>query len=187
MSFLDPGETGGRQRADGDLGVVQAFLNTHDLEDGVDRVASPDLLGRFLAEKGWLQPRARIGADQHQRALALREALRGLLEANSGRPVPASAWMVLRAEAGRASLLTALSPRGGPPASFEMALERLLTTVAQAQADGRWRRLKTCASDACRWAYYDRSRNRASRWCAMGVCGSRVKMRAYRRRRAAAR
>jgi predicted RNA-binding Zn ribbon-like protein len=187
LKSVDAGETGGRQRADGDLGVVQAFLNTHDLEEGVDRVASPELLGRFLRQKGWLQSRARISYQQHRRALGLREALRGLLEANSGRAVPPAAWTVLRVEARRASLVSALSPGGGRPASFETALERLLTAVAQAQADGRWQRLKTCASDACRWAFYDRSRNRSSRWCEMGVCGSRVKMRAYRRRRSTAR
>ena len=44
-----------------------------------------------------------------------------------------------------------------------------------------WTRLKVCARDSCRWAFYDTSRNRSGRWCSMAGCGNIVKMRrAYR-------
>ena len=56
----------------------------------------------------------------------------------------------------------------------------LLAIVAQAQADGTWRRMKACP--ACGWAFYDRSRNRSRTWCTMAICGNRAKARSYRAR-----
>jgi predicted RNA-binding Zn ribbon-like protein len=53
--------------------------------------------------------------------------------------------------------------------------------VAASVVDGNWPRLKACASDTCRWVYYDRSPAGRSRWCTMAICGSRAKMRTYRR------
>ncbi len=47
--------------------------------------------------------------------------------------------------------------------------------------DGTWSRLKACRQ--CEWAFYDWSKNRSGRWCAMSVCGNRTKVRAYRARR----
>jgi predicted RNA-binding Zn ribbon-like protein len=62
----------------------------------------------------------------------------------------------------------------------------LLEAVRQAGSDGSWERLKVCAKDSCRWAFYDTSRNRSGRWCSMAGCGNQVKMqRAHARRRQA--
>jgi predicted RNA-binding Zn ribbon-like protein len=47
-----------------------------------------------------------------------------------------------------------------------------------------WRRLKVCASDRCRRAFYDRSRARSGKWCSMRACGNRAKQRAWRGRQA---
>ena len=58
-------------------------------------------------------------------------------------------------------------------------------TTNAAIAEGTWARLKACERDSCRWAFYDRSKNRSGHWCSMDVCGAREKnRRAYRRRRA---
>jgi predicted RNA-binding Zn ribbon-like protein len=64
----------------------------------------------------------------------------------------------------------------------DAALAELLATVTTAAADGSWQRLKACADDGCRWAFYDTSRNRSGRWCSMAVCGNQQKARAYRER-----
>lgn len=40
-----------------------------------------------------------------------------------------------------------------------------------------WSRVKVCARDTGRWAFYDASRNRSGTWCSMQVCGNREKMR----------
>jgi predicted RNA-binding Zn ribbon-like protein len=44
-------------------------------------------------------------------------------------------------------------------------------------------RVRTCPS--CGWLFLDRSRNGRRRWCSMDTCGSRSKMRRYRRARRA--
>jgi predicted RNA-binding Zn ribbon-like protein len=49
--------------------------------------------------------------------------------------------------------------------------------------DGRWDRLKICPADDCRWAFYDRSKNRFRHWCSMAECGVRAKSRAFRARK----
>ena len=40
-------------------------------------------------------------------------------------------------------------------------------------------RLRTCASDTCRWLFLDTSKNRTRRWCDMKTCGNRAKARRY--------
>jgi predicted RNA-binding Zn ribbon-like protein len=66
---------------------------------------------------------------------------------------------------------------------LDAALGRLASIVVVEMLQGRFGRLKACARDACRWAFYDHSRNRSGTWCAMAVCGSRVKVAKYHRRR----
>ena len=58
----------------------------------------------------------------------------------------------------------------------------MLAIVAAAQAEGTWERLKSCPATDCRWAFYDKSRNRSAVWCNMAVCGNRAKVRSYRER-----
>jgi predicted RNA-binding Zn ribbon-like protein len=65
-------------------------------------------------------------------------------------------------------------------------LARIAIAAHEATTSGLWWRLKICASDECEWAYYDHSRNRSRSWCEYG-CGNKIKTRAYRARRAAAR
>jgi predicted RNA-binding Zn ribbon-like protein len=60
---------------------------------------------------------------------------------------------------------------------------RLLVAAVGAASEGTWRRLKVCRNEGCLWAFYDGSKNRSGSWCTMDVCGSRAKMRAYRRRK----
>lgn len=51
------------------------------------------------------------------------------------------------------------------------ALGRILADVAVASSKGTWARMKICAAEDCRWAYYDHSKSRTGRWCAMETCG----------------
>ncbi len=57
------------------------------------------------------------------------------------------------------------------------ALGQLLDAVRQTSLDKTWPRLKVCARDTCRWAFYDASRNQVRRWCSMAGCGNYNKMR----------
>jgi predicted RNA-binding Zn ribbon-like protein len=46
----------------------------------------------------------------------------------------------------------------------------------------RLARLKTCASEECRWIFFDRSKPANRHWCASNLCGNRQKTRTYRRK-----
>jgi predicted RNA-binding Zn ribbon-like protein len=59
---------------------------------------------------------------------------------------------------------------------------RLVAAVFSAMAEQDWKRLKLCGSSTCRWVFYDRSRNRSSRWCTMASCGNRQKAKRFRER-----
>ena len=52
------------------------------------------------------------------------------------------------------------------------ALGAIAAAAVALTVDGRWDRLKICPADDCRWAFYDRSKNRFRHWCSMAECGS---------------
>jgi predicted RNA-binding Zn ribbon-like protein len=190
--------------APGELEAVRAFVNTLDIEQGTDDFATAAGLGRWLSGQG-LQGAA--SAADLASAVALREALRGVLREHAGHygypgfaagsaglPGPAGAGAVGASPAGElraaaASLPVSLSVDDdgtitAVPAvtGARGALARLLLIAAGAAANGTWARLKACTADDCQWAFYDRSPTRNGRWCTMSICGSRAKSRAYRRR-----
>ena len=63
------------------------------------------------------------------------------------------------------------------------ALFELLLIMRAAQEQDTFSRLRVCANDECRWAFYDRSKNRQGHWCNMALCGNRLKNRDLRARR----
>jgi len=219
--------------APGRLEVVRLFVNTLDIELGTDELRTPAALAGWLAAHGLLpgsrahdqdDPRAAPAsrpaalppqaaqADVGQ-AIALREALRGVLRSHVGTGAPMvvpeamgvpgtavvpdaaaadgpaaelsriAGALPVRLVAGHDGELAAAPAGTGPPA----ALAGLLLIAAEAAVAGTWSRLKVCSADDCRWAFYDRSPTRNGCWCSMAVCGSRAKSRAYRRRAAARR
>jgi predicted RNA-binding Zn ribbon-like protein len=176
--------------APGALELVRGFVNSVDLEAGVDQFADPAALAAWLAERGLADLGERLRGGDLERAVELREALRALLLANAGHGLDRDAVGALDRVAGRSRLtvrfdaagLAALEPQGS---GLDRAVGRLLAAVHSAMVDGTWPRLKACANDTCRWAFYDRSKNRSGRWCTMQACGNTLKARAYRRRLAA--
>jgi predicted RNA-binding Zn ribbon-like protein len=182
-------EPADRAPAPGSVRIVQRFINTVDLEEGVDAWAHRAALARWLADAGLLAPDGSATAADLGRAVALREALRALALANAGHPIDPQAIATVNAAAARACLVPQL--HGPASATLEphthgvdRALGRVVAALHEGIADGTWKRLKACESESCRWAYYDHSRNRSGHWCSMTMCGSREKnRRAYRRRR----
>ena len=172
--------------APGRLELVRSFVNTLDVEEGVDELADPAALGSWLREHGLMRGRAATRAELEQ-ARRVREALRALLLANNGLSARRQAGAVLDAGARRSRLGVRFRPDGSrlePTAGgVDGALGRLLAIVATAMLDGTWARLKACRAEDCRWAFYDHARNRSRTWCSMAVCGNRAKARAYRSRR----
>lgn len=173
----------------GALDLIEEFVNTWEEPDpATDLLTSPDVLGRWLRSRRLLEAGERIttGAEL-DRAVALREALRALMEANhDGDPPPADAIESLRVEADRIPLRLTFG-RGGdasmePDATgLDRALGRLLVGVLRAMQDGEWERLKVCRSDTCIAAFHDASKNRSGRFCS-DSCRNVTKVRRYRAR-----
>jgi predicted RNA-binding Zn ribbon-like protein len=171
--------------APGELETVRAFVNTLDIEEATDKFATPEGLSRWLAGRGLAAP-GRVSAADLANAVALREALRGVLREHAGHP----AVTQIGAIAARLPVRLAVDDEGtvtavAATAGVQGALARLLLIAAAASSQGTWSRLKACVADDCQWAFYDRSPARNGRWCSMSICGSRAKSRAYRRRAAA--
>jgi len=170
-----------------ELAVIEAFVNTWDLEDDQERLASPMELSAWLAEHGLAEPGEAFDHDDLARALAVREALRALLLANNDADLDPDAPATLTAAADGARLTVSvgadgrarLEPRAG---GIDRVFGRLLGIVARAQAEGTWERMKACPWHSCHYAFYDHSRNRSRTWCSMAVCGNRAKAQTYRRR-----
>lgn len=181
-------DPGGRDPAPEPLVVVQRFVNTVDTENVIEELSAPADLHRVLVRLGLLSEAARVPSrDDLRRALDVREALRSLLLANNGEPLDPDAYGALEAASRRARLSLSWSEEGSrlvpQTDGVDAALGRVLTVVHDSMTDGTWQRLKACRREICHWAFYDRSKNRSSTWCAMSVCGNRTKKRrAYRRR-----
>ena len=175
--------------APGRLGTVRAFVNTWDIDLGRDVLATTSDLETWLTDARLLDDGAKALPVDVRRAIALREALRAALEANHSEcQVPADALAVLNNAAARASLSLSLTSDSGwvarPRApGIDGALGEIVVIVAEAMTKGTWRRLKVCANDTCRWAFYDNSRARSGKWCSMKVCGNTAKQNAWRARR----
>ncbi|TNC42766.1 CGNR zinc finger domain-containing protein [Mumia zhuanghuii] len=139
---------------------VVAFLNTLDVEDGVDDLES------VTSYAAW------SGRDQTPATLAEARRLRDLLRARAAGnrsvdPVTIGVDVVLDDQ---------VSLRGAT-VTAEIAV-----AVAQLSLEGRLGRVKICPADDCRWAFYDHSRNQSRQWCSMQVCGNRAKVRQHRER-----
>lgn len=181
-------EPGHRQPAPGDLALVQAFVNTNDVEAGSDQLSGPEDLLHWLVRRGVRRQGRRVSEAGWRRAIAVREGLRALAAANNDLPLESDALRRLHEAAGQLALVPRLEvgsrwrlqARAGGVDGF---LERLLSITVAAMADGTWERMKACQADSCRWLFYDGSRNRSSTWCSMAVCGARAKARAYRVRK----
>jgi predicted RNA-binding Zn ribbon-like protein len=131
----------------------------------------------------------RLTEEERAHLVGFRERLRGLLLSHNGGEVGGDAG-ALNEMAEDALLRVRFDGDGAPgllPAGSGEATggvtARLLVAAVGAASEGTWRRLKVCRNEGCRWAFYDGSKNRSGSWCTMDVCGSRAKMRAYRRRK----
>ena len=176
-----------RETATGVVGLVQAYVNTVDIQDGPEEFSDPTALERWLVARGLMEPGQDVSEGDLKNAVAVREAIRGVIGANSGTTVypldiatlnEAAAASRIRARFG-ADGKARLEPEAGGVAG---AMGRIVAAVFTAMADEDWSHLKLCGSSTCRWAFFDRSRNHSSRWCTMASCGNRQKARRFRQR-----
>lgn len=175
-------------------------------EHGADLFAHPAGVAGWLISHGLLSAGRPLTAQDRDRAVTVREALRTLAAVNgdpsaaaNGDP-NAAANGDLNArltEPARVALTTAAAtipmrlhfdghgpwPVPAGRGTFDAALGAVLAIAARAMTDGSWTRLKMCPGEECGWVFYDYSRNGSGRWCSMAVCGGRAKARAHYRRR----
>ncbi|MFF5986064.1 CGNR zinc finger domain-containing protein [Prauserella flavalba] len=146
-----------------DVSLVLGFLNTVDVEQDTDVLRTEPDWQAWARERG-------LRADALADAVRARDALR----ASVGDPDAASGEVGAPVEV----TLTAEGPR----LAASSALGAVFAAAARLAVRGEWDRVKICPADDCRWAFYDRSRNRSRTWCSMKVCGNRQKARTFRER-----
>ncbi len=168
--------------------AVQALANTYSYEDDEERLLDPEAARSWLVGSGLASPAISVGPRDLERLVELRSAVRGLIAANlpetaeGGHPARNAAVLASQAPPLRATSDGRLELDLEPASSVEELAGQVAGIVLRSQLGGEWERLKICASDDCRWAFYDASRNRGGTWCQMEVCGNRVKNRRYRAR-----
>jgi predicted RNA-binding Zn ribbon-like protein len=182
------GQPGGRKPAPGPLELVQAFVNTNDIEQGRDRLGTPEDLRAWLVAHGLIDEAASVGPAGQARVLEVRESLRALALANNEGALDREALRRLNGAARRSRLHVRFDKGGeawleAADEGLDRGLGVILGTVFVAMKDGSWPRMKACRRDACRWLFFDHSKSRSSVWCSMSRCGNRMKTAAYRRRR----
>jgi predicted RNA-binding Zn ribbon-like protein len=167
--------------------LIEAFVNTVDVELGTDDLTAPARLREWLVERALLAGSARVTTADLALALRLRDGLREALGGHVGdvpdpelvrRADEALGALPLRfeltAEGGRGAFVPApeLPPARAALAALPIAWGALVTT-------GEAARLKRCPEHACAWVFWDASKNHSRRWCSMRVCGNRTKARRY--------
>ena len=174
-----------RETAPGDVGLVQAFVNTLDMEPGTEELWDPDRLQAWLVARGLMDGGQAVDESDLKHAIALREAMRSVIGGNSGLRI----YPVDLATLNEAATASRLRMKFGADARARLepetpgavgAMGRLVATLYAAMQTEEWDHLKLCGSSTCRWAFYDRSRNHSSRWCTMATCGNREKARRFR-------
>jgi hypothetical protein len=179
-------EPGSRAQAPGELRLVQRYLNTwnHEFPSDWDRLGSGPKATQWLVSARLIRRGEQVTDREAEQLRAIRDALRDVLGYEPDGTGPA---LRVLADAADVCVKVGFGPGGdtmleAARAGTEGAIGRLLIRVHEAHLTGRWQRLKACRQ--CGWAFYDRSKNRSSSWCAMAICGNRIKNRNYRRRRA---
>jgi predicted RNA-binding Zn ribbon-like protein len=181
------------------------FINTGRLVRGrrIEELGDVDAILGWLADHKLLHDDARarlrsryegdpaLCEDDLDRIRHVRDALRGLLEANVANRPPSTADLRAVNRALRTHLVYVLVPArdgvsldhqhvGDPIAG---AVERLAECIARELSQGSPDRLRFCESPDCGEAFIDRSRTGRRRWCDMATCGNRAKAARLRERR----
>lgn len=179
------------------LALLFDFVNSLDVRRFVvrsarhatgDELATVSQLEDWLRDRGLLDADARLDREDYRNALDLREALRSFLQLEPAARAGDSAiaarldaatvpfpLVLQRAEAGKLTLR--------PTPGSSSGLGRVLAELHHLSETDRLDRMKMCASDECRWIFYDRSKPGSRRWCSSALCGNRQKTRAYRQRK----
>lgn len=174
--------------APGSLRLVQAFVNTCDVETGRDELWNPETLAEWLARHKLVAAGTELDKAAWETAIEIREALRDQLRSHNRVRVDGRPMDVLSRAFGHLDARLSLTPDGtvrveAAGGGFPESLARLLLAISEARSKNQWKRLKACRSDGCKWIFYDASKNLAGRWCSVRRCGNWTNAGTYRRRK----
>jgi predicted RNA-binding Zn ribbon-like protein len=177
------------------------FLNTLELENGalVERLSSLDTAVAWLVDAGVASDATAVtghtttAAEREvllHRLITTRTALRDIAHALAHEESPPRSAIdeVNRALASRERIELVASEDGvrlghshvGDP--IDDVLARIAEPIVREIGNGHDDRIRICASDTCRWLFYDESRAGRRRWCDMATCGNRAKAQRHRAR-----
>ena len=187
-----------------DLEATFDFLNTLDTENGFpdEKLQSLDDALAWFVNRGVIhyeganRERAKVetqpaaAAKDLDRVHAVRDAMREVAEAIAERRAPRASALNTVNRALHARQVIELVPaydgvsvdhrHVGDP--IDDALARLADPLVTELTGGHPERIRVCASDTCRWIFYDASRTARRRWCDMSTCGNRAKAARHRAR-----
>ena len=166
--------------------LLLQFLWTRDFEDAID---TPEKLRGWLVGLSLLPEDEPVSEDDVKLARNLRAATRNLCSVNNGGSLDPRTHQVIERINELAPLKVTVGATGAlgvqPGGSGVLtALSTFLAIGYKATVEGEFTRFKTCK--ACGYPFFDATKNGSRVWCAMGACGTRHKMRAYRARKASA-
>jgi predicted RNA-binding Zn ribbon-like protein len=144
------------------------------------------------ALRRWNLPPHTLSAEELHELAALRTFLRELAgTVSAGARLSRAQLAALNAVIGSAPVRAQVQPQDGgyvvvmtPVADtwIQLAVRQLAGSFVSALRQAQPSRVRLCANDACRRAFYDESRNRTRRWCDPSGCGNRARVRRHRAR-----
>lgn len=136
----------------------------------------------------WVKTSTPPGPRELERAIALREAIYRLFDAQAqGNAVPSRDLDALNGALAQAPARTALKRcRDGyewdvdtRSATAPALLAPVLWSAGDLLAGPRLDKVRRCANPECGWLFLDDSRAGKRRWCSMSSCGNRAKARRH--------
>jgi predicted RNA-binding Zn ribbon-like protein len=154
-----------------------------------DHLDEPEWLAEFL-QRWNLEPSTPLPAGEIERLRSLRTQLWRMAEKLDAGGEPSTRDLKALNEVLGASAMRRAVTRAGNGYRIGLEPARRDWTWVRAEIAGSFAelmtrydasRVKLCANEDCRWAFYDESKSRSRRWCA-DVCGNLVKVRKFRAR-----
>ena len=183
-----------------DLESALDFLNTlhpghgrtDDQHQTDEHLARPSDAAMWFLEHELVHPDAgiRLGDNELARIRRVRSALREVVDSvvDARKPEPDAVHLVNAVLESRRP--TRLEFDGSAirighrhaETPVDDALAVIAEAIVEELATGRPERLRVCANDRCRWAFFDSSPTGRRRWCDMRSCGNQAKAARYRAR-----
>lgn len=168
--------------APGRLRLLQDFVNTLDHRTERDELRTPEALTLWLVRQNLLESITPLDEAAWKNALEVREGLRAVLRAHAGLPLDEATLERLNSALDDTHLCLRFGTDGkmwleSVEPGWKGALAQLVDAVFEGMGTGRWERLKTCAGEECRRAFYDASARADGKWCGAERCGGRAGVR----------